>query len=339
MAIKIQQAGEFTGFEQVIRFQEDSSGLRGFLAIHSTRLGPALGGVRLKAYASDADAIEDVLKLSRGMTYKCALAELPAGGGKAVILDHAGMVRDAAFRAFGELVESFEGRYRTGPDVGIHDEDLRNVAKATRWVADESDPRLGDISMHTAIGVWHGLRACLDHTGIRTATVAIQGLGNVGMRLAEIVHREGHSVLAADVDPQRVAQAEARFGARAISPQRITAEECDVFAPCALGGVVNRATIPELRCRVVCGAANNVLESLETGDELRRQGIVYPPDYLVNAGGVIRGGEYFLLNSDDSLPSIEKIYARTRNILRESEQSGEPTARIADRMAESRFRG
>ena len=337
MTIKIQPAGTFPGFEQVAAFHHESSGLRGFLAIHNTRLGPALGGVRLKRYASESEALEDVLKLSRGMTYKCALAELPAGGGKAVILDHPGMIRDEAFRAFGELVESFAGLYRTGPDVGIHDEDLRNVAQATRWVADESDPRLGDISMHTAIGVWHGMRACLDHAGIRKATVAIQGLGHVGFRLAEILHREGHTILAADVDAGPIEQAVSRFGARPISPERIASEECDVFAPCALGGVLNQSTIPKLRCRVVCGAANNVLESAEAGDELRGRGIVYAPDYLVNAGGVIRGGEYFLLDADESMGSIGKIYARTLRVLRESEETGVSAARIADRIAESRF--
>ncbi|MBX9600558.1 MAG: hypothetical protein K2X35_06130 [Bryobacteraceae bacterium] len=337
MTIKIQPAGVFPGFERVAAFQHEGSGLRGILAIHNTRLGPALGGVRLKNYATDAEALDDVMKLSRGMTYKCALAELPAGGGKAVIFDDPGMIRAEAFRAFGELVESLGGHYCTGPDVGIHEEDLRNVAKATRWVTDESDPRLGDISLHTAIGVWHGIRACLDHAGIGKASVAIQGLGNVGMRLAEILRREGHMVLAADVDPGRVAQAVARFGARAVPAEQIAAEACDVFAPCALGGVLNRAAVHALRCRIVCGAANNVLESPEAGDELRGRGIAYAPDYLVNAGGVIRGGEYFLLNSDDSMPSIARIYSRTRQVLRESDESGVSAARIADRMAESRF--
>ncbi len=324
--------------EQVIVFQNRASGLRGFLAIHDTTLGPALGGIRVKRYASDEEALADALRLSRAMTYKASLAELPAGGGKTVIPLPDNWNRSEAMEAFGKMVESLGGRYYCGTDVGITRDDLAAIGRGTRYVADESSPALGDISEYTAIGVWHGLRACLEFAGIRKARVAVQGVGNVGMWLARILHREGFPLVIADVDEKRATQAARELGAEIVSPEEILSVECDVLAPCALGGVISVETAARVRARIVCGSANNILASPEAADEMARRGICYAPDYLVNAGGLIRGAEYYLLNRADSWPSIGRIYDRTKFVLERARQSSVSTARIAGEIAEKRLK-
>jgi len=324
--------------EQVIAFQNAAIGLRGFLAIHDTRLGPALGGVRIWPYASEAEALADALRLSRAMTYKASLAELPCGGGKAVIILHPGLKRAEAFEAFGRLVESLRGRFFTGRDVGITDDDLVAIGRGTHYVACESSPTLGDISEHTAIGIWHGMRACLDFAGIRKARVAVQGIGSVGMWLARILERESMELVVADTDSPRAEQAARELGARVIAPEEILATDCDVLAPCALGGVISTETLPRIRARIVCGSANNVLATPEAGDALARCGILYAPDYLVNAGGLIRGAEFYLLKRADSQPSLARIYDRMRCLLELARERGVSTARVADELAEARLK-
>jgi leucine dehydrogenase len=325
--------------EQVIALQNRATGLRGFIAIHDTTLGPALGGTRIMKYAREEDALADALRLSRAMTCKAALAELPAGGGKGVIMDHDGLDRDAAFEAYGRAVESLRGRFYTGPDVGLLSADLRAIGRATRYVACESSPQLGNISEQTAIGVWHGMRACLDFAGIppRGARVAIQGVGSVGGPLARILRREGLELTVSDVDSARAASVASETGARVVAPDAILSTECDVLAPCALGGVLNPATLPRLRARIVCGCANNQLVSPETGDDLVRRGVLYAPDYLVNAGGVIRGAEFYLLGRADSTASLARIYDRMTRVLTLARERNLSTARIADEWAESRL--
>ena len=325
-------------YEQVIAFQNRAIGLRGFLAIHDTTLGPALGGVRIWPYASDTEALADALRLSRAMTYKASLAELPCGGGKAVIVLHPGLKREQAFEAFGQLVESLRGRFFTGRDVGITDDDLAAIGRATHYVACESSPALGDISEHTAIGVWHGLRACLRFAGIGKARVAVQGVGSVGMWLARILQREGMELVVADLDAGRAQQAGRQLGARVVVPEEILETECDVLAPCALGGVISAETLPRIRARIVCGSANNILAAPEAGDELARRGILYAPDYLVNAGGLIRGAEFYLLRRADSGPSLARIYDRMWRVLELARERGVSTARVADELAEARLK-
>ncbi len=324
--------------EQVIAFQNSATGLRGFLAIHDTTLGPALGGVRLWRYANDVDALADALRLSRAMTYKASLAELPCGGGKAVILLHNGMKRAEAFQAFGALVESLRGRFFTGPDVGITGDDLVAIGRATRYVACESSPALGDGSEHTATGVWHGMRACLEFVGLKRARVAIQGVGSVGMCLARILRREGMELMVADLDAGRAQQAAHELGASVVRPEEILETPCDVLAPCALGGVVSTEAVPRIRARIVCGSANNILASPETGDALARRAILYAPDYLVNAGGLIRGAEYYLLKRADSRESLARIYDRMWRVLERARERGVSTARVADELAEARLK-
>lgn len=326
--------------EQVIAMNNNAIGLRGFIAIHDTQHGPALGGVRIWRYKSEDEALADVLKLSRGMTYKASLAELPCGGGKAVIIEHDAMDRVACFEAFGRLVQSFRGRFYTGRDVGITDADLKHTARHTCYVACESSPALGDISEHTAIGVWHAMRACMEFAGIaaRGARVAIQGIGSVGLLLGRLLKREGMELVIADVDGGRAQAAAKELGARLAAPEEILATECDVVSPCALGGVLNTTSVAKIGARVICGCANNQLASPEIGDELARRGIAYAPDYLVNAGGLIRGAEFYLLKRADSMASLEKIYGRMRRVLELARERNASTARIADELAESRLK-
>jgi leucine dehydrogenase len=325
-------------YEQVIAIQNRASGLRGFLAIHDTTLGPALGGIRLWRYASEEEGLADALRLSRAMTLKASLAELPAGGGKTVLLDHPGLKRQAAFEALGCLIESLGGRYFTGPDVGVGAADLEAAGRKTRYVALESAPGLGDISEMTARGVWHGMRACLEFAGIRRARVAIQGVGNVGRWLGRILRGEGMDLVVADVDPARAREAAEELGAQVASPEEILTAEADVVAPCALGAAIDEAVAERLRARVVCGSANNVLSAPAVAERLAGRGIVYAPDYLVNAGGLIRGAEYYLLRVADSGPSLARIYGRMRRVLELARGRGCGTAAIADELAQARLK-
>ncbi len=325
-------------YEQVIAFQNKACGLRGFLVIHDTTLGPALGGVRLWRYASEADALTDALRLARGMTYKASISELPCGGGKTVILQHDGLQRTEAFEMLGRMIESLGGRYFTGRDVGITDDDLKALGRTTHYVACESSPELGDISEHTAVGVWHAMRACLEFAGLQKARVAIQGAGSVGMHLARILRREGMELLVADIDVGRAEAVARDFGAKIVPPDEILTADCDVLAPCALGGVMNHETVPRVKARIVCGSANNVLATPEDGDALARRDILYAPDYLVNAGGLIRGAEFYLLGRKQSWGSLERIYHRTQRVIQVAREQKIATARAADQLAEARLK-
>lgn len=325
--------------EQVLRLEESVSGLLGFLAIHSTALGPALGGIRIRPYAAERDALTDALRLSRAMTYKTALAELSAGGGKTVIIEHGKIKRVAVFEALGSVIESLGGRYFAGPDVGVTAADLGAVHRKTRYVAEETSARLGNIAEHTAIGVWQGLRACVDFVGLRRRLrVAIQGVGGVGNCLAGILDRDGFDLVIADVDVARAERVARKCGASVARPEEILSTDCDVLAPCALGGVMNSTSIPEVKARIVCGSANNTVASMEDADTLHRRGILYAPDYLVNAGGVIRGADFYLNGGRDSYPNIARIYGRTKRILEIARERNCSPARVADELAEARWR-
>lgn len=327
--------------EQVLGLEEPVSGLRGFLAIHNTALGPALGGIRVCSYACEDDALADALRLSRAMTYKTALAELSAGGGKTVIIEHAGIKRAAVFEALGDVIESLGGKYFAGPDVGVTAADLAAVHRRTQYVADETSAQLGNIAEHTAIGVWHGLRACLDFAGMRRrgARAAIQGVGGVGSCLAGILAREGFHLVIADVDAARAEKIARECGAKVLRPEEILFADCDVLLPSALGGVMNSASIPGVKARIVCGSANNTVASMTDADALHRRGILYAPDYLVNAGGVIRGADFYLSGGRDSHGNIARIYDRTKNILEIARDRACSPVRVADELAEARWRG
>src|SRR5882724_6122100 len=280
-------------YEQIIAFNNNATGLRGFLAFHDTTLGSAFGGIRVWRYASDSDALTDALRLSRGMTYKASLAGLPCGGAKTVVMLHEGMRREEAFAGLGCMIESLSGRYFCARDVGITDADLTALATTTRYVAKDPSPQLGDISEHTAIGVWQGMRACLNFAGIKEKIrVAIQGVGSVGHLLARILRNDTSGVdgiesvelLLADVDESRAAAVARELDARVIPPNEILYTDCDVLAPCALGGVISAESAARIKARIVCGSANNILTGPDAAEALMKRGIIYAPDYLVNAG-------------------------------------------------------
>lgn len=326
------------GHERVVLCADHGTGLRAVIALHNTTLGPALGGTRIKAYDTPEEGLRDVLRLAEGMTYKAAVAGLPFGGGKGVILADGKEARDpklraARFRAYGRFVESLGGHYITAEDVGTSPQDMAEIARATRHVA--GTPRdaggCGDPSPTTAFGVMRGMEALAEEVlhrdpgnpleGVR---VAIQGLGHVGMSLAELLVREkGATVVAAEVREPVAQEARERLAAfagrgafRLVAPEAIYDQECDIFAPCGFGAVLNPVTIPRLRCAIVAGAANNQLEEEERdGTALLRQGIAYAVDYVINAGGLIHvaqdraaRGAWSQADEDTVLARAARIY-------------------------------
>ena len=281
---------DFDAHEDVVFAHDPATGLRAIIAIHDTTLGPALGGCRIRDYASDDAALADVLRLSRGMSYKAALAGLPLGGGKAVILTAPGRPKTPAMmRAMGRAVERLGGRYVTAEDVGSTVADMDEVAKATAHVGGRAGDG-GDPSPFTARGVFLCLEAAVRHRlgrDLAGVHVALKGLGHVGFALAGFLHAAGARLTVADIDAGRVAEAKRAFGAAVAPVEAIAALGADVFAPCALGGDLCAAAIPRLGAGIVCGAANNQLATAEDDIRLARRGVLYCPDYLVNAGGVI----------------------------------------------------
>src|SRR5256712_7256519 len=282
------------GHEQVVFCQDDSVGLRAIIAIHSTVLGPALGGVRMWPYASSEEALQDVLRLAQAMTYKAAVSGLPLGGGKAVIIgDPTRMRSEGLLRAFGRGGEGLNGRYRTAEDVGMTVAEMEIVRKETKHVTGTSEKKggSGDPSYPTAKGVFYAIETCLKEVygdpSVRNRTVAIQGVGKAGYQLGELLATAGARLIIADTDPQRAMLARRVFEAWRVEPDEILQAECDVLSPCALGGVLNRKTIPKLRCRTIAGAANNQLEDPSDAKRLEERGILYAPDYVVNAGGIM----------------------------------------------------
>jgi leucine dehydrogenase len=333
------------GHEQVVLCRDASTGLRAIIAIHDTTLGPALGGCRLYDYASEADALRDVLRLSRGMTYKAAVSGLDLGGGKAVIIGDPSIKSEALFRAFGRFVDSLGGRYITAEDMNTSVEDMNYIHRETRWVtgAGAHMGGSGDPSPVTAWGVFHGLRACLEvaygSAEVEGRTVAIQGLGNVGMNLAKYLHERGARLIFADIDADRLGRAVDAFGGTVVENDAIWAVEADVLAPCAIGAVLNARTIPKIRAPIVAGGANNQLED-EHADGLRvlERGILYAPDYVINAGGLM--SVYAELNHwphQKALDDAAGIFGTVRKILLKSQSEGISTIDASNRIAEERI--
>ena len=328
--------------EQLMLCVDESAGYRGVIAIHSTALGPALGGTRVWQYASDQDAIEDALRLSRGMTYKNALAELPFGGGKSVIIaDNKKIDREKIFRAHGRFVEALGGRYVTAEDVGTGTGDMDYVHLETDHVAGLAH-RSGDPSPVTARGVFRALQASAMHrwgaSDLAGKTVAVQGCGHVGYHLAKELTRAGAKLFVTDIDPDRVDRVVRDFNAAAIHREEIYGIRADIFAPCALGGVINDRTIPEFKVEVVAGAANNQLLEARHGDELAARDILYAPDYVTNAGGVINGCiELLGWEPAQSSAKVDKIYDTMLTVFRIAEAERLPAHRAADNLAERRL--
>ncbi|MCL1991603.1 MAG: leucine dehydrogenase [Spirochaetes bacterium] len=338
------------GYEQLCFFNHTPTGLKAIVCIHNTVLGPALGGTRVWNYATEDEAIEDVLRLGRGMTYKSALAGLPLGGGKAVVIGDYKEIRknptrrEAFWRAFGRYIEGMSGRYITAEDVGTSTQDMVYVSMETPNVVGLPG-RSGDPSPYTALGVFNSMKACCKHVfgdnSTKGKTVAIQGVGNVGYNLCKYLHDEGAKMIVSDIDKERVERVVKEFGAEVVGDNEIYGANSDIFAPCALGAAVNDTTIPQFKCKIICGGANNVLKEPSVhGKALMDKGITYAVDYLANAGGVINvsyelaDGGY---NEQASLRDIEQIYFRMHDILRISAETGKPTHETADKMAEDRI--
>ena len=329
--------------EQVMLCSEPAAYYRAIIAIHSTALGPAVGGARFWSYASDEEALMDALRLSRGMTYKNALAGLPFGGGKSVIIgDNKTTEREPIFRAHGRFVETFGGRYITAEDVGTSVADMSNVLLETQHVGGLAG-RDGDPSPVTARGVLRAMQAAAKwrwgSDNLAGRTVAIQGCGNVGYHLAQELRRAGARLIVADIEAERAGRAAGAFAAEVVAPAEIYSARADIFAPCGLGGILNDETIPQLKAEIVAGAANNQLLAARHGDALDARGILYAPDYVANAGGMINGCRQLLgWEPARSLRQVEEIYDTLLHIFQMAEQEKIPPYQAADRLAEERLR-
>jgi leucine dehydrogenase len=331
------------GHEQLVVCSDPTSGYRGIIAIHSTTLGPALGGTRFWQYASDEDAIVDALRLARGMTYKNAVAGLNLGGGKSVIIgENKTTSREMIFRAHGRFVESLGGRYVTAEDVGTSPSDMDYVFMETHYVAGLAG-RSGDPSPVTAHGVFRAIQASAKHAlgsdDLAGKTVTLQGCGHVGYYLAKELHAAGAKLIVTDIDPEKVKRVVDETKARPVGPDEIYGQKADIFAPCALGAIINDKTLPQLKVKVVAGGANNQLLEERHGDMLEERDILYAPDYVANAGGVINVySELAGWDSRRSLRKADEIYHTILGVFEIARQEKIPTYEAADRLAERRLR-
>ena len=332
------------GHEQVMMCSDPSVGYRGILVIHSTKLGPALGGTRFWQYATDEEAITDALRLSRGMTYKNAVAGLHLGGGKSIIIgDNRTKDREKIFRAHGRFVESLGGRYITAEDVGTNTKDMDYVHMETGHVAGLAG-KSGDPSPVTAHGVFRAVQASANRKwgsdSLEGKTVSIQGCGSVGSYLAKELHGAGAKLVVSDIDSTRAAKVVKMTGAKIVEGDAIFSVDADIFSPCALGGIINDTTIPKLKVQVVAGGANNQLLEERHGDELQRRGILYTPDYVANAGGVINVyGEVAGWDAQRALDKADDIYDTVLRVFDIAESQHIPTYEAADRLAEQQLAG
>lgn len=337
---------DYDGHEEVHFFADKATGYRGLIAIHDSTLGPACGGTRMWAYADSAAALTDALRLSRGMSYKNAMADLPLGGGKSVIIGDAGRDKTpAVMRAHGRAVESLGGRYVTAMDVGMTEADMETIATVTRHVSGYRQPGKsgGDPSPMTAWGVYCGIRAAvkfaLGRDDLKGLRVAVQGAGNVGYDAARYLTDAGATLVVADVNEGNVKRATETLGAKIVAPDVIHAEDVDVFAPCALGAILNDRTIPEIKAKIVAGGANNQLARPEIhGAAVAARGILYAPDYVINGGGIIRVcGQIYDWSDEAIRAKTEQIGATLTEVFSAAKAEGRPTHEVADRIARSRI--
>ncbi|RME73954.1 MAG: Glu/Leu/Phe/Val dehydrogenase [Planctomycetota bacterium] len=330
------------GYEEVVRAVDQSIDFHAIIAIHDTTLGPALGGCRLWNYATEDEALQDVLRLAKGMTYKAACAGLALGGGKSVII---GNKRDEAiFLAMGEFVESLGGRYITAEDVGTSVEDMKIIAQKTKYVT--GLPRemgsSGDPSPFTAKGVFEGMKACLEEVygnhDFQGKVVALQGVGHVGSYLAGHLHEAGAKLVICDMDSKKVEEVANKYNAQVVELDKIYDADCHIFAPCALGAVINDETIPRLKCKIVAGPANNQLLRPEHAKKLQERGILYAPDYVLNAGGLINVYTELEPGGYDEKRAMERvnhIYDAIKNIIQLAKKEGICTEEASERFAHS----
>ncbi len=334
------------GHEELAVWTDPAVGLKAFIAIHDTTLGPSLGGTRIWPHSTDDEAIMDVLRLSRAMTYKSAAAGLPLGGGKGLILaDPRTQKTEAMFRSYGRFVQSLGGRYITTEDVGATAQEMEWISYETEYVVGLSQAMggSGNPAVVTGFGVFQAMRACAEamwgSDSLKGKRVAIQGFGNAASSLAGHLKEAGAKLIVTDISDAARKRAEAFGGVTWVDPDAIFDVECDVLAPCALGGAVNEKTIPRLQCAIVCGAANNQLAEIADADRLQQRGILYAPDFIVNAGGVIN--VYFELdreyNAEAALEKASKIYDTMHRVIQMAKDQQITTAQAAEMIAEQRI--
>ncbi|MGD6804004.1 Glu/Leu/Phe/Val dehydrogenase [Rossellomorea vietnamensis] len=332
-------------YEQLLFCQDENSGLKAIIGIHDTTLGPALGGTRMWTYESEEAAIEDALRLAKGMTYKNAAAGLNLGGGKTVIIgDPRKDKNEEMFRAFGRFIQGLNGRYITAEDVGTTVADMDLIHEETDYVTGISPAfgSSGNPSPVTAYGVYRGMKAAAKEAfgtdSLEGKTIAVQGVGNVAFTLCRHLHEEGAKLIVTDINKEAVQRAVEEFGAKAVDINEIYSVDCDIYAPCALGAVINDETIPQIKAKVIAGAANNQLKDTAHGDTIHEMGIVYAPDYVINAGGVINvADELYGYNRDRAMKKVEGIYNNVERVIEIAKRDGIPTYLAADRMAEERI--
>lgn len=337
----------FDDHEQVIFVSDEDSGLRGIIGIHNTVLGPAAGGCRMYPYASVDDALNDVLRLSRGMTMKNSAAGLPLGGGKCVVIaDPSSSNKEQLLRAMARHVQGLGGRYWTAIDIGVSAEDADVMAEECDYIFARASEFAGDhqAAHYTALGGFQGVRAVAHHIrgtdDLQGLRVAVQGVGKTGADLISQLVEHGVEIVAADINEHAVAEVSSRFGVRIVEPEEIHAQEVDVFAPCAMGAVLNDQTIPELNCAGIAGLANNQLERPEHGRQLLERNIAYAPDFIVNAGGMMRAGMPIFSepDSEKALENITGLFETIGGILRKSRDQNLPTEAVAERIALERIK-
>ncbi len=328
---------DFDDHEQVVFCSDDASGLKAIIAIHNTKLGPAVGGCRLWDYASDQDALVDVLRLSKGMTYKNALAGLTMGGGKSVIIGDAKTIKsEALFKAFGEALNNLNGRYISAEDVNITTEDIAIANSVTPFVTG-TEGKSGNPAPFTALGTFLGIKAAVKHklktddlTGL---TVAVQGLGSVGFYLCEHLHKAGAKLIVTDINKTALEKAAKSFNANVVGLDEIYDVDADIYAPCALGATINDETINRLKVNIVAGCANNQLAQPRHDQALVERGILYAPDYVINAGGIINVSFENDYDIDKSTKKVEEIYNTLLDIFAKADKENKPTGQVADEMA------
>lgn len=332
------------GHEQVSFFYDKETGLRAIIGVHSTVLGPSLGGCRMWKYKDEHEALRDVLRLSRGMTYKASLAGLNLGGGKAVVIGDSRVDKSPEMlKALARAVDSLGGRYITAEDVGMSVEDIDTIRTVTpHAVGGSNEGGSGDPSVMTAFGVFQGMKAALKFAGLgeklEGVRVAVQGVGHVGYHLCSYLSAAGAKLIITDIYPNQVEQVVQEFGAEVVSPDQIHKVECDIFAPCALGAILNSRTIPELNCKIIAGSANNQLETDRDGFELFSLGIVYCPDYAINSGGLINvAAELDGYNYERVLQNVSRINNTITDVLTASKKQAIPPHQAADALAEQRI--
>jgi len=333
-------------YEQISIIQNQKAKLFAVDSIHDTTRGPAVGGTRFMKYPDEEEAIRDALRLSKTMTYKNAAAGLSCGGGKTVVMDIEGMDRALAFKTLGRYIESLRGRRYTGRDLGVSTRDIDLMRTETKWVADETSAGVGDLSEATAFGVYQGIKACLAETygndSLKGRHVTVQGVGEVGYWVVKYTIEDGAEVTISDVSPKAIEKTTKEHPVTAVSPGEIYEVDCDVFSPCAMGGILNSQTVQKLKCKIVAGSANNALATVEDGMALFDRQILYAPDYIINAGALIqwwyRQKVYVVKNRIDARDAIRNLYHVIRNVVRESKKKKLAPFIVADQYAESQLK-